>query len=133
MPMTAIHSRLTMEKETPSLPPANIVPVKKVKLNNTMAMENTPLRPAAGASTRGKSLLFDILEPLAGRWAVIAGSSKRCARKNRARGIARGVQHAQLLKDPGGVMPFYCASCQVLHQSRAEEGGERIPGAGGEF
>ncbi len=27
--MTAIHSRLTMEKETPSLPPANIVPVKK--------------------------------------------------------------------------------------------------------
>lgn len=23
-------------------------------------------------------------------------------------------------------MPFYCASCQVLHQSRAEEGGERI-------
>jgi hypothetical protein len=50
--MTAIHSRLTMEKETPSLPPANIVPVKKVKLNNTMAMENTPLRPAAGASTR---------------------------------------------------------------------------------
>ena len=66
LPMKAIHSRLTMEKETPSLPPANIVPVKKVKLNNTMAMENTPLRPAAGASTRGKSLLFDILEPLAG-------------------------------------------------------------------
>ncbi len=30
-------------------------------------------------------------------------------------------------------MPFYCAPCQVLHQSRAEEGGERIPGAGGEF
>ena len=30
-------------------------------------------------------------------------------------------------------MPFYCASCQVLHQSRAEEGSERIPGTGGEF
>jgi hypothetical protein len=51
-------------KETPSLPPANIVPVKKVKLNRTMEMENTPLRPAAGASTSGKSLLFDIVEPL---------------------------------------------------------------------
>lgn len=23
-------------------------------------------------------------------------------------------------------MPFYCASCQVLHQSVAEEGSERI-------
>lgn len=30
-------------------------------------------------------------------------------------------------------MPFYCASCQVLHQSRAEEGSERILGTGGEF
>ncbi len=34
-----------------------------------------------GRFDEGKSLLFDILEPLAGRWAVIAGSSKRCARK----------------------------------------------------
>ena len=55
-----------MEKETPSLPPANIVPVKKVKLNKTMEIENRPLRPEAGASTSGKSLLFDIVEPLSG-------------------------------------------------------------------
>jgi hypothetical protein len=29
-----------------------------------MEIENTPLRPEAGASTSGKSLLFDIVEPL---------------------------------------------------------------------
>ena len=68
-----------MEKETPSLPPANMVPVKKVKLNRTIEMEKTPLRPAAGASTSGKSLLFDMVEPLSGY------------PNSDGRGVARGV------------------------------------------
>ena len=42
-------------------------------------MEKTPLRPAAGASTSGKSLLFDMVEPLSGY------------PNSDGRGVARGV------------------------------------------
>ena len=66
------------------MPPANIVPVKKVKLNKTMEIENTPLRPEAGASTSGKSLLFDIVKPLSGYLNGYATNSKRYAKNSRA-------------------------------------------------
>ena len=55
LPMTAIHSMSTKLKAMPSLPPANIVPVKKVKLNNTMEMDSRPLRALRGASLNGNS------------------------------------------------------------------------------
>ncbi|MNP35760.1 hypothetical protein D3C76_1291080 [compost metagenome] len=38
---------------TPSLPPANIVAVKKVKPSSTMAVEARPLRACIGTSLKG--------------------------------------------------------------------------------
>ncbi|MOA60879.1 hypothetical protein D3C78_1858840 [compost metagenome] len=56
LPTVATHSMSAKLKAMPSLPPANIVPVKNVKLNNTMAMGNRPLREARGASQSGNSV-----------------------------------------------------------------------------
>ena len=55
LPMAAIHSISTKLKAMPSLPPANMVPVKKVKLNSTIEIDNNPLRAERGASLKGKS------------------------------------------------------------------------------
>ena len=56
LPRAATHNMSTKLKAMPSLPPANIVPVKKVKLNRTMAIGSRPLRADCGASLRGNSL-----------------------------------------------------------------------------
>lgn len=56
LPMVAIHSMSTKLNAMPSLPPANMVPVKKVKLNKTMAIGSRPLRADCGASDNGNSL-----------------------------------------------------------------------------
>lgn len=48
--MTAIWIMLTTSKATPILPPANIVPVKNVKLNNTIVMDRNPVRFSRGTS-----------------------------------------------------------------------------------
>ena len=56
LPRVATHSMSTKLNAMPSLPPANIVPVKKVKLNKTIAIGNRPLRADCGASLRGNSL-----------------------------------------------------------------------------
>lgn len=44
LPRVATHSMSTKLNAMPSLPPANIVPVKKVKLNKTIAIGSRPLR-----------------------------------------------------------------------------------------
>ena len=55
LPMAAIHSMSTKLNAMPSLPPANMVPVKNVKLNNTMEIDSSPLRAERGASLKGNS------------------------------------------------------------------------------
>ena len=53
--MATIHKISVNSKATPIFPPANIVPVKKVKLNNTKAIGKKPLRCESGVSVKGDS------------------------------------------------------------------------------
>jgi len=50
---------LTTSKATPILPPANIVPVKNVKLSNTIVMDRKPVRFSSGTSLSANSPWFD--------------------------------------------------------------------------
>lgn len=84
-----------------------------------MEIENTPLRPEAGASISGKSLLLDIVKPLSGYLNGYAENSKRYAKIIRAEVTQRSGHFAHKIRLISRSLSAYCAWCKYSHHNRA--------------